>query len=121
MEDETTTTTDATTTTRQPGRKTTTTYRPPVVPDTTRYEETDEDEDSMPPPELTACQADVWLARRRFNEQGFSSGVSFHEPACTDFGAYEPMQYQNGVYTCVDFNGLEISRHTTQPECEFLA
>nr|CAB3264326.1 nidogen-2-like [Phallusia mammillata] len=69
-----------------------------------------------PPTGLTQCQTDRWEAT-----QGQASDPSrgpIFQPLCTLAGAYEPLQYHpSGYYLCVDFNGVEVSRHRDQPQC----
>ncbi|CAK8680339.1 unnamed protein product [Clavelina lepadiformis] len=40
-------------------------------------------------------------------------------PICTAAGAFEPKQFHPaGYFICVDFNGVEVSRHTSEPTCK---
>jgi len=70
------------------------------------------------PSELTDCQAERWSADRQYSGRS-STEQSYFVPACTSAGAYEPVQYHEDqdYYSCVDFNGLEISRHQRRPDC----
>uniref|UniRef100_H2Y629 Thyroglobulin type-1 domain-containing protein n=1 Tax=Ciona savignyi TaxID=51511 RepID=H2Y629_CIOSA len=68
----------------------------------------------LPPDDLTLCQTDRWEAERA-NTRGAEEVFS---PLCTAAGAYEPLQYHiEGYFTCVDFNGVEVSRHDSQVDC----
>ena len=67
--------------------------------------------DSSPVPS-TLCE--------RMRREGENRPGSF-QPICTEAGAFEPMQYHTeGYFTCVDINGVELSRHNEQPECKLI-
>ncbi|XP_078491511.1 nidogen-2-like [Ciona intestinalis] len=70
-----------------------------------------------PPDDLTLCQADRWEAEQS-KSRVTSTGETVFSPLCTAAGAYEPLQFHTeGYFTCVDFNGVEVSRHESQVDC----